>query len=368
MELIIAGGYGEHGRNCFLLQKAGINLMLDCGILDGEGSPWPDISREEIEKTEYVFLTHSHRDHVGAVGWLKEQGLNAVILMTKETMRQICTKDYARDLNDVLYIEEGSKPGEWTELKEGLSYTWGYSGHCGGSVWYQICWEGETIVYSGDYQENSLVYQCNPIRGAKAKLAILDCAHRETDMGAVEKRREVLNILEDQVQKNVPVLLPVPKYGRGMELLVLCRKYFPQIPVFLDAHLLGEFEGAASGAKWADADAAGLLKEWNESGRPGVCGTAPVASAASFYLIADAHLDKEENRGLAEEVLFAGGTVLLTGKNKPGGGVEGMEGREGVRRLPYPHHQNVKEARELASKNEFEFVLPFHCWRKEVWF
>lgn len=40
--------------------------MVDCGIMDSDSNPYPDVTEEELAKTDYVFLTHSHKDHSGA--------------------------------------------------------------------------------------------------------------------------------------------------------------------------------------------------------------------------------------------------------------------------------------------------------------
>ena len=62
------GGYGEHGRSCFLTEygTGGRFYMVDCGIMDSDANPYPAVSDEEIARTDYIFLTHCHKDHSGA--------------------------------------------------------------------------------------------------------------------------------------------------------------------------------------------------------------------------------------------------------------------------------------------------------------
>ena len=51
--LIVKGGYGEHGRSCFLIPFAqGRYYMLDCGIMDTDENPWPEVEAELLERTE----------------------------------------------------------------------------------------------------------------------------------------------------------------------------------------------------------------------------------------------------------------------------------------------------------------------------
>lgn len=67
-KFLAKGGYGEHGRSCFLTEYGteGRFYMVDCGIMDSDSNPYPDVTEEELAKTDYVFLTHSHKDHSGA--------------------------------------------------------------------------------------------------------------------------------------------------------------------------------------------------------------------------------------------------------------------------------------------------------------
>ena len=40
------GGYGEHGRSCFLMEygREGRYCMVDCGIMDSDSQPYPDVT------------------------------------------------------------------------------------------------------------------------------------------------------------------------------------------------------------------------------------------------------------------------------------------------------------------------------------
>ena len=50
------GGYGEHGRSCFLMEygREGRYCMVDCGIMDSDSQPYPDVTSEELSKTDYL--------------------------------------------------------------------------------------------------------------------------------------------------------------------------------------------------------------------------------------------------------------------------------------------------------------------------
>lgn len=48
MELYIAGGVGEHGRNCFFLQNGGDAILVDCGLMAGSDDPLPRLTESQI--------------------------------------------------------------------------------------------------------------------------------------------------------------------------------------------------------------------------------------------------------------------------------------------------------------------------------
>ena len=41
MELKIAGGVGEHGRNCFYVDAGEDTFLVDCGKMGGSDNPFP---------------------------------------------------------------------------------------------------------------------------------------------------------------------------------------------------------------------------------------------------------------------------------------------------------------------------------------
>ena len=74
MKLHIAGGCGEHGRNCFRVETASQSFLVDCGVMAAAQDPWPRLSPETVPELKAVFLTHSHADHSGALNHLAELG------------------------------------------------------------------------------------------------------------------------------------------------------------------------------------------------------------------------------------------------------------------------------------------------------
>lgn len=115
MELFIAGGCGEHGRNCFYVEQNGAAFLVDCGLLA--------VAEDDLPRLPF--------------------SLNHI-----QTLESLCP---CKGFSSV------------PELP-GLQVTWGRSGHCAGSVWQRFEWNGKSILFSGDYAEHSPFYPCDPLR------------------------------------------------------------------------------------------------------------------------------------------------------------------------------------------------------------
>ena len=127
MRVTFAGGVGEHGHNCFLGGKRCVVLFWwHCGIMAGSSAPYPHLNREQIRLLRYVFLTHSHGDHAGALAWLAEQGFRGRVVAAAATLEQTGR------------LPMQAEPLEQFLPPEGMELQWGRAGHCAGSVWYEF--------------------------------------------------------------------------------------------------------------------------------------------------------------------------------------------------------------------------------------
>ncbi len=215
MKIIFAGGVGEHGRNCFLLQHEHINILLDCGLKKGPIVEYPVLASDQIKALDFIFITHSHADHSGAIAWIQNRGCKAKLVMTSMTKQQI---EYT---GDGIYLD--TNKGNM-ELSPYLSFSWGRSGHCDGSVWYRLTIGNSNILYSGDYQEHSLAYTCDTIRNQFADVAILDCAYGNRPLRIEESIQRLKKVVATNQFEGQRTLFPVPKFGRGKDLELLFNK------------------------------------------------------------------------------------------------------------------------------------------------
>ena len=220
--LIVKGGYGEHGRSCFLIPFAqGRYYMLDCGIMDTDENPWPEVEAELLERTEYLFLSHCHKDHSGAFSRLVSRGFRGWLVAAGATV-ELARIRY----NKVIQADPLSA---WPMgLGRDLHFSCGRSGHCVGGLWFHIWDSGKSCFYSGDYQPGPLAFAVDQVKGRRADLAIVDCAHPDTQEDARALRSRILEWIGPCIADGRRVVLPLPRYGRGLELIALIKENFPQ--------------------------------------------------------------------------------------------------------------------------------------------
>lgn len=347
MRFYAAGGCMEHGRNCFLLEGSGYSVLVDCGIAVGKEHGYPLLSREQVSNIRFCFLTHSHRDHTGALDWLYGMGFQGQVVMSEETARQI------HALRSGMRIIPLKKSGELSVTPD-LTVMWGRSGHCMGSIWYKLDFQGKSIFFSGDYCENSRVYECDTVSSMETDMAVIDCAYGEKE-GSLEQYFEKLeDFFRKSSKKGKAVMLPAPFAGRGVELFRMAVSYSPPESVYIDKELRLHMEALRNQQEWItdgkflETACSSLYSErWH--GGPG------------FLIVSDPQLKKPESLELVKRIEENDGSVILTGHTYEKTSARKMLEEKTAQMLLCPVHMNEKAVHQLCSRNNFKKIVLNHC-------
>ena len=327
-------------------------LMFDCGILDTDIFPYPDISSSEAARVDYLFLSHAHKDHTGAVSHLIQNGFQGTILASKETIQHI-----GLSYQKVQVLENGQKN---SVNFDGFQVMTGYSGHCPGSLWFYVCFDnGQKFFYSGDFQPDPLVYKVDLPKNLKADIAIIDMAYDTVWDSASVLRDNLLDKVREYLQNGKRIILPVQAFGRGVEILYLLYKTFTDRRIWLEQSMQAMTEEILNGTSIKEELKSELWKMYCDVKRNSI-------SDAHIVIIGDTHLERPENQKTVN-TLLKGENIIGTGRRKDGSFMAEMYDANQAVKLPYPHHSSRKDALFLNESNDFKTVLPFHSNVKEIW-
>ncbi len=369
MELYVAGGCSEHGRNSFLVTGKKVSFLVDAGVMkEKPDEPWPKLRAEQIRNIDYLFLTHCHADHAGALRWLFERGFRGRVIASRATLCFLSGK-----IPGASALEDYAKPLREFRLDDGLSVTWGRSGHCIGSVWFLFRVRERRILFSGDYEERSIAYKCDKIRDVSADIAVLDCAYGFESETADAHRKAIAEKLDEIRKRGTPALFPVPAHGRGLDILRLLAER--GMPAVLPASIADEYRSLKDRRLWLKREFLDLTKDLRYSeieefgkgqGSPGKQ-PSPEGLGPAGILVRDSQLSDAVSREYADRVIAEGGDVILTGKQDPASYARKLlnDGKAGFFRISV--HENEEEMLRLMKRNSFRVVIPYHC-REELTF
>ncbi|NMD37983.1 MAG: MBL fold metallo-hydrolase [Christensenellaceae bacterium] len=344
MQLYIAGGCGEHGRNCFYIQGDTKNVMIDCGVIVEEGGNigYPELSDEQIENCELVLITHSHGDHVDALPWLFERGYKGDVVASKFTFEQI-----PFDVNNAVNLEDICPDGKG-EYK-GIDITWGRSGHCVGGVWYKLEFDEKVMFFSGDYCFDTQVYACDEIIGKKADIAVIDCAYGKKKIDYQESCFNLIKRMRELFKKHKIIFMPVPKHGRSIELMELVTKNGLTAYFYGDEHIMHEIESIKNYGAWLKfiPNTDKFLPHTNE-GEQGI------------VFISDSQLNKPMQQAIAKDLIDKGAYGLMTGTVDKGSFSENLINQGKMEYFCYPIHLSNIQYNSLKNKNVFACTVAYH--------
>lgn len=261
--------------SCYLLEAAGLRLLIDCGLFQGRVE---DLNRKPFpfqpDEIDAVVLTHAHIDHSGRLPLLYKQGyrgpvythpatldLVEVMLLDSARIQEQDAQAYnrraeraGRPLIDPLYGEDDVEGllrqlrpvpyEEFLPLSGKVSIRLRDAGHILGSAAVEIMVEGEgKLVFSGDIGQPDRPILEDPALIDEADYVVMESTYGNRLHEAVElKANKLLEIILETIKAGGNLVIPAFSVGRTQELLyelnLLAESgQLPAIPVVVDSPL-----------------------------------------------------------------------------------------------------------------------------------
>lgn len=255
--------------SCHLMQVNGLNIMVDCGLVQGDDpglsmDDWPVLPA----KLDYLFLTHAHIDHIGRVPELIRKGFKGEIIcshptkallspMLADAMRfsglpEQSARNIQKTIDDLSW---GFEYGETFDLEKGIDFKLKRAGHILGSsfIRFQDDNTGSSVLFSGDLGAADTPILQDPESPDTADLVVMESTYGDRLHEPRDQRiRQLGEILTRALADNGKVFIPAFSLGRTQELIYEmgrlfsdsdCQEMFPALqgkkrpPVFVDSPL-----------------------------------------------------------------------------------------------------------------------------------
>ena len=258
MKLTFLGAAHEVTGSCTLLEAAGKNILIDCGMEQGadiyENCELP-IAASQIDA---ILLTHAHIDHSGKIPAMTAQGFKGPVYAT-EAARRLCDimlRDSAhiqefeaewrnrkaqragepayvplytmRDAEAALSQFHGCGYNAPIEIFPGISVSFSDAGHLLGSasILVTVAEEGETrsILFSGDLGNRDRPLIRDPQSPPAADYVVIESTYGDRIHGErPDYVRQLTDIIQSTFDRGGNLVIPAFAVGRTQELLYLIR-------------------------------------------------------------------------------------------------------------------------------------------------
>lgn len=268
LKITFAGGTGSVTGANFLVEATGsdskIKFLVDCGLEQGnklaDDTNWLPFIYDPMS-VDYLFITHSHIDHIGRIPKLIYEGFKGTIYSTIPTkeIASLMLEDTAHILSKSenefikrIYTEENIKKvlSQWEvvdyhqEIIIGpFVFKYRDAGHVLGSGMLELIYNNKKIVFTGDLgnSPSPLLRDTEILKGVDYML--MESVYGDRNHVSRDQRRARLEeIIEDNFNRKGTLIVPTFSLERSQELLfeineLVENKRIPQMPIFFDSPL-----------------------------------------------------------------------------------------------------------------------------------
>ena len=285
MKLKFLGATHQVTGSCYLLELAGVRILVDCGLFqerDYFHRNWETFPVRP-DQIQYLLLTHVHQDHSGLIPKLVKEGFNGEILLTpaSKELFPIVILDSARiQEEDAAFKKkrhgkEGRKGPypeiplytiqdaekcfpllkavpyeEFFSLNDQVKVCFHDAGHILGSAMIEIVFqeknEQQNIIFSGDIGQWDKPLLNNPSVFERADYVVMESTYGDRNHDDPQDIADKLStVINEAMQAGGNVIIPTFAIERAQELLyhisLLARaKRIPYIVTFLDSPMAVE--------------------------------------------------------------------------------------------------------------------------------
>jgi len=278
MKITFYGGAKSVTGANYLLDSGDIKILVDCGLYQGSKYS-EDFNYEKFAynsaEIDFVFLTHSHTDHVGRLPKLFKEGFRGRVIASKPTIDlaskalpdnlNIITEEAKRegrepifelkDLEGVMGLAEGFNYEVPVDLGGGIVATLHDAGHILGSTIIEIDYNPDAegselrperrrkIYFTGDLGNPPIPLLQAPYFPKDADYAVVESAYGSRVHEDRSVRKLMLeNIIKETITSRGTLMIPSFAMERTQELLyelnqLVNHNQIPRVPVFVDSPL-----------------------------------------------------------------------------------------------------------------------------------
>jgi metallo-beta-lactamase family protein len=259
MKIRFLGAARQVTGTCFHLSTNGMNILIDCGMQQGEhgsdGNKNPfHFSPAEID---YLVLTHAHIDHSGLIPKLVKEGFKGPIItsqatadlvtimlydsahiqekdaewLTKKALRagrdEVARPLYTtKDVQAVVPLLNGKVYGETVQLGKGVTVRFWDAGHILGSESVEMSYQDgpvrKRIVFSGDIGKKDNPIIRDPEHSETTDYVVMESTYgNRLHKGKQESIDEMVDAIKATFKKDGNVLMPAFAVGRTQDLLYI---------------------------------------------------------------------------------------------------------------------------------------------------